>query len=339
MIRTALRHILQGKDLTQVQARRVMQEIMDGEASESQIAALLVSLRMKGETVPEITGLAEGMLSRVRSVSWNGGSLLDTCGTGGDGRGTFNISTACAVVAAAAGVTVAKHGNRALSSRCGSADVLEELGLCLVPSSGVIRRMLEEVRLAFLFAPHFHPAMRRASGPRRELGCRTVFNILGPLTNPLRASIRVMGVYDAALTGVLARVMGRLGAERALVLWGEGGLDEATIAGRTKVAEWDGRQVREYWVDARELGFSGRALSALRGGDSHRNAGIIRTIMEGTDRGAPREAVVLNAAFCLLAAGRVSSLTQGMALAGETIDSGRAAQTLEAAVRLSWEQA
>jgi len=335
MIKEAISMLVERRNLSETQIREVMVEIMEGKATSAQIAAFLTAIRMKKETVEEIVGLAREMMNRVVSFPWEGGFLVDTCGTGGDGHGTFNISTTCAFVVAGVDVKVAKHGNRALSSQCGSADVLEELGVNINLPSPLVKRSLEEIGIAFLFAPLFHQAMKHALLPRQEMGIRTVFNLLGPLTNPLGANVRLMGVYDPSLTPVLAQVMGRLGVRRAFVVWGEDGLDELTVTGKTKVTELYEGEIEDYWIDPEEFGIGRYSLKEIQGGDRQKNASIIKDILNGRERGAKREIVLLNSAFCLIGAGITSDLKQGIKLAAESIDSKRALKKLNQLIEFS----
>lgn len=335
MIRETLEILVERKNLTQAQAQRVMLEIMEGEATSTQIAAFLIALRMKKETVEEITGLAREMMNRVVSFPWEGDTLVDTCGTGGDGWGTFNISTACAFVIAGLDVKVAKHGNRALSSKCGSADVLEEMGMRIDLPPHLVKKALEEIGVAFLFAPLFHKAMENALSPRKEIGIRTVFNLLGPLTNPLRANVRLMGVYDPSLTHTLAGVMAHLGVKRAFIVWGEDGLDEATVTGKTKVTELKDKEIKTYWICPEKLGLGRYSLREIQGGERKQNARIILDVLRGREKGARRDIVLLNSALCLLGAGVATSLTQGIKLATESIDSGKGLRKLQQLIEFS----
>jgi len=335
MIREVLGMLVEGKNLTKAQAKDVMKEIMQGRATSAQIAAFLVALRMKKETVDEIVGLAEEMISRAVSFPWDGDVLVDTCGTGGDNLGTFNVSTTCIFVIAAAGIKVAKHGNRALSSRCGSADVLEELGVKIDLSCHLVKKALEEVGIGFLYAPFFHQAMKHALPIRRQIGVRTVFNLLGPLTNPLRANIRLMGVYDCSLISTMAEVISNLGAKRAFVVWGEDGLDEVSVAGRTKVAELKEGEIISYFVEPKDLGINKWPLKEIKGGDRKINAMIIRDILSGREKGAKRDMTLINSAFCLIGAGVANSLREGVMIASDCIDSGDALKKLNQLVEFT----
>jgi anthranilate synthase/phosphoribosyltransferase len=323
-----------GGSLTEEQAQQVMGLVMDGEATPSQIASLITAMRMKGETVDEITGFARAMRARVTPVHPRATGLLDTCGTGGDGLQTFNISTATAFVVAGAGVPVAKHGNRAVSSKSGSADVLEALGVRIDIPSADMARCIDEVGVGFLFAMSLHASMRHAGGPRREIAIRTVFNILGPLTNPAGATRQLLGVYDPALAPVMAEVAGRLGSERVMVVHGHPGMDEVSASGATTVAEYVDGAVRTYTIDPESVGIALVSPRAIEGGDAARNAEILLDILRG-EHGAPRDTVLMNAAAALLVAGKVDDLAEGVAVARASIDDGRAYARLQALVALS----
>jgi anthranilate phosphoribosyltransferase len=333
MIKEAIAALVERRELTHPEAEAVMGEIMRGEATPAQVAAFVVALRLKGETVDEIAGLAATLRAHAR-VAALGGDTVDTCGTGGDGASTFNISTTAAFVAAGAGARVAKHGNRAASSRCGSADVLEALGVRLDLSPEEATACLRKTGIAFLFAPDYHPALKHAAGPRREIGIRTVFNILGPLANPAGTRAQVLGVAEAALVRKLGEVLLRLGAERALVVHGEDGLDELTITCPSRVCELRGGALREYRVVPEDLGLARGKLCDLAGGDATANAEIIRKVLAG-EKGPRRDIVQLNAAAALVAAGKADSIVGGLVLARESIDTGRAETTLEELVRFS----
>lgn len=323
-----------GGSLTEEQAAEVMGIVMDGEATPAQIASLVTALRMKGENVDEITGFARAMRQRAAAVHPRAAGLLDTCGTGGDGLHTFNISTTTAFVVAGAGVPVAKHGNRAVSSRSGSADVLEALGVRLDIAPEDMARCIDEVGVGFLFAQSLHASMRHAGAPRREIAIRTVFNILGPLTNPAGATRQLLGVYDPALAPVLAEVAGRLGSERVMVVHGHPGMDEVSASGPTTVAEYVDGGVRTYEIDPASVGIPLVSPRAVEGGDAARNARIVRDVLRGT-HGAPRDTTLMNAAAALLAAGRAVDLAHGVELARTSIDEGRALAALDALIALS----
>jgi anthranilate phosphoribosyltransferase len=334
MIREAIDTIVnQGRDLSEDEASGAMREIMSGEATSAQIGAFLIALRMKGETVEEIVGMARVMRERALRVEVEG-ALVDTCGTGGDAQGTFNVSTAAAFVAAGAGARVAKHGNRAMSSACGSADVLEALGAKIdLPPEGVAR-CIREAGFGFMFAQAFHPAMKHVAGPRREIGVRTVFNILGPLTNPAGAQAQVLGVARPDLAPKMAAALQRLGSRRALVVHGHEGLDEISLSGPSTIHEVQGGESRQYTVSPEEVGLTSAPLEAIRGGSAQENATALRAILDG-QQGPLREIVLLNAAAALVAAEVAADLRDGVRLAREAIDSGAARQRLEQFIELS----
>ena len=333
-ITKALGRLMEGSDLSREEAREVTGEIMRGEATPAQIGGFLVALRMKGETPGEIAGCAEAMRDHVLPVSPARRDLIDTAGTGGDGAGTLNLSTAAALVAAAAGAGVAKHGNRAVSSASGSADVLEALGFAIDLSPERIADSIDEHGFGFLFAPAHHPAMRHAGPVRRELAARTVFNVLGPLTNPAGARAQLVGVYAPGLAGTVARVLALLGADRALVVHGAGGIDELSPAGPNLVFEVEGGRVVQSTVDPSDLGVAPCAPEDLAGGPPERNAAAIREVFEGAP-GPRRDAVLLNAAAALRIAGLVGDLGEGLAAAAEVVDGGAAAAKLETLVAFS----
>ena len=320
--------LVRGQDLTEGEAGAAMETILRGDATPSQIAGFLIGLRIKGETAEEISGLARALRANATPISVDGNGLLDTCGTGGDAIGTFNISTLSAVVAAACGARVAKHGNRAASSQCGSADVLEALGVKIDLGPAGVVRCLEESGIAFLFAPVFHPSFKYAAVPRRELGVRTVFNVLGPLCNPAGARCQALGVADGALAGRMAEVLERLGVEHALVFHGADGMDELTTTVPYRVIEVVAGRRSEYILDPDELGLPVAPLDAMRGGDPGENAAIAREVLAGA-KGARRDVVLLNSAAALRAAGLADDFREGIGLASDAIDSGRAAQVLE----------
>ena len=333
-IQVALAKLLEGQSLGRAEAREVMSVIMSGEATPAQIGAFLVALRIKGETADEIAGCAEAMREHALHVRPRRTDLVDTAGTGGDGAGTFNISTAAALVAAAAGVGVAKHGNRAVSSASGSADVLEALGFDLELSPKRIEQSIDELGFGFLFAPTHHPAMRHAASVRRELATRTVFNVLGPLTNPAGARAQVLGVYSPELVPKIAQVLITLGASRAFVVHGAGGVDELSPAGPNLVCEVVGGSVRRRELDPLELGIPRCEPETLRGGTPGENADAIRRIFDG-EEGGRRDAVLLNAAGAIAAGGHARDLGEGVGYAREAIDSGAAAERLEALIAFS----
>ncbi|HSB38275.1 MAG TPA: anthranilate phosphoribosyltransferase [Gaiellaceae bacterium] len=333
-VQEALARLLDGHDLSREQARAVMNEVMQGEATPAQIGGFLVALRLKGETADEIAGCAEAMRSHVLSVRPRRDDLVDTAGTGGDGARTINISTAAALVAAAAGAGVAKHGNRAVSSASGSADVLEALGFELELPPGRIERSIDELGFGFLFAPTHHPAMRHAAPVRRELATRTVFNVLGPLTNPAGARAQVVGVYAASLVRTIAEVLAQLGASRAFVVHGAGGIDELSPAGPNLVCEVVEGRVLDREIDPLELGVPRCAPEELRGGSAGENAAAIRSVFNGED-GGRRSAILLNAAGAIAAAGHAADLREGLEVARETVDSGAAATRLDELIAFS----
>jgi anthranilate phosphoribosyltransferase len=330
----ALARLLDGHDLSRAQARSVMNEVMEGEATPAQIGGLLVALRLKGETADEIAGCAEAMRSHVLAVKPKRDDLVDTAGTGGDGMGTINISTAAALVAAAAGAGVAKHGNRAVSSASGSADVLEALGFRLELPPARIERSIDELGFGFLFAPTHHPAMRHAAPVRRELAARTVFNVLGPLTNPAGARAQVVGVYAPPLVRTIAEVLAQLGARRAFVVHGAGGIDELSPVGPNLVCEVVDGDVREREIDPLDLGVPRCDARELRGGSPAENGAAITRVFGG-ESGGPRSAILLNAAGALAAAGHGRDLAEGLELAREAIDSGAAAARLDELIAFS----
>ncbi|MFA5330885.1 MAG: anthranilate phosphoribosyltransferase [Methanoregula sp.] len=319
-------------DLTPAEAESVMDTIMTGQATQAQIGGFLTGLRMKGETPEEIAAFARVMRAHAVRVTPNvSGTLVDTCGTGGDGSQTFNISTASAFVAAGAGVPVVKHGNRGVSSRCGSADVLAALGVAVgtVPAERQAK-IVDEIGIAFLFAPNHHPATKYVMAARHELGCRTVFNILGPLANPAGAEAQVLGVYDNTLTGPVAEVLRLLGISRAMVVFGSG-LDEITVTGETNVTELNGGRIANYTVTPEQFGLARAAPTDLVGGDPKENARIVRAVLAGK-KGAHRDIVLMNAGAAIYVGGRAGTLAEGIRLAAESIDSGKAQEKLDALI-------
>jgi anthranilate phosphoribosyltransferase len=348
MIRKAIAKVVERQDLAEGEMIEVMDQIMSGEATPAQIGSFITALRMKGETVAEITGAARVMrerATRIRvgrnvldmdrdDINIDRETILDVVGTGGDSTNTFNVSTTVSFVISACGVKVAKHGNRAVSSVCGSADVLEALGVNLDVTPETVERAIAEIGIGFLFAPALHGAMKHAIGPRREIGIRTIFNILGPLTNPAGADCQVMGVYRDDLVETLAHVLHKLGCRRGYVVHGSDGMDEITLTGPTRIAEVSQEGVALRTFAPGELGFSLCDMADLRGGDAAENAGIIRSVLAG-EKGAKRDIVLLNAAFGLTAAGRCATLADGVIMATEAIDSGRALQQIEKLARLT----
>ena len=328
MIKEAIAKIVTGANLTEGEAETVMREVMQGEATDAQIAAYITALRMKGETVEEITGSARVMREKAFPVKLTAPFQVDTCGTGGDLSHTFNISTTVAFVVAGAGVAVAKHGNRSVSSKSGSADVLQALGVNIEMPSSRLEECLVEVGIAFLFAPMMHQAMKYAIGPRREVGIRTIFNVLGPLTNPAGVKAQIMGVYAVELTDVLAQVLGNLGADRAYVVHGMDGLDEITITDRTKVSEFRDGSVNNYFVHPSDFDLPTGKKEDLLGGDAKQNAAITIDVLKG-QKGPCRDVVLLNAAAGIAASGKAKDLRDGVRIAAEAIDSGAAMEKLK----------
>ncbi len=335
-IQEAIAKVIEGADLSRDEMADAMNQIMSGEATDAQIGAFLIALRVKGECVDEIAGAASVMREKATPIVTKHDVIVDTCGTGGDHSGTFNISTTAAFVAAGTGLCVAKHGNRAATSQSGSADVLSALGVNIEASPETVSRCLDDVGIGFLFAISLHGAMKYAIGPRREIGARTIFNALGPLSNPAGATRQVVGVYSAALTETLAGVLGTLGAERAFVVHGSDGLDEMTLTGPTKVSELRNGSVSTYDVSPGDFGLAQATADALKGGDADYNAEITRSILNG-EEGPRRDIVLLNAAAAIVAGGKAGDLNEGVQVAAEVIDSGKALEKLEGLVAASRE--
>jgi anthranilate phosphoribosyltransferase len=332
MIQQAIARLVERQSLTDGEAEVVMHEIMDGGTTPSQIAAYVTALRVKGETVDEITGSARAMRAKAMRIRPTTAVVVDTCGTGGDGAGTFNISTTVAFVLSGGGLTVAKHGNRAVTSRCGSADVLTALGVRVDLPPQRVEECVNEIGLGFLFAPMFHTAMKHAATARQEIGIRTIFNLLGPLTNPAGASIQVLGVYKESLTDTLAKVLMNLGARHCYVVHGMDGLDEITLTTRTRITEAKGSRITSYVVDASDFGVERCRLKDLSGGDAEENARITRDILEG--RESPRQDLVLvNAAPVFVAAGKAATLQEGVEKGRAVIRSGKAMEKLETLIK------
>ncbi|WP_085812895.1 anthranilate phosphoribosyltransferase [Geoanaerobacter pelophilus] len=348
MIRKAIARVVERQDLSEAEMIEVMDQVMSGGATPAQIASFITALRMKGETVDEITGAARVMRDRALpirvgksvlgidrdDINLDRETILDTCGTGGSGTNSFNISTTVAFIVSACGVKVAKHGNRAVSSSCGSADVLEALGVNLDVTPEVVERSIAQIGIGFLFAPALHGAMKHAIGPRREIGIRTIFNILGPLTNPAGADCQVLGVYREDLVEKLALVLKKLGCRRGFVVHGCDGMDEVTLTGESTVAEISADGVKLYKVAPEQYGLERAPLTELHGGDAQGNAVIVREILSGKD-GAKRRIVLLNAGYALVATGKAKDVAEGIRLAAETIDSGAAMKQLERLVALT----
>jgi len=331
MIREAIGQVVAGGELSEEDAAETMREIMTGVATPAQLGAFLTALRLRGETADEVTGLARVMREHAVHVPLRHDlRAVDTCGTGGDASGTFNVSTAAGLVVAALGQPVAKHGNRAATSQCGSADVLEALGVKLDLGPEQVARCVEEVGFGFMFAPAYHPAMRHVGPTRREIGIRTVFNILGPLTNPAGARYQTLGVADAALLPLMGAALNRLGCARALVIYGEDGVDEISLSAPTRVCEVAEGELREYTITPESLGLPERARAEVRGGDPQQNAALLRDILGGQQDGAPADMVAANAGAALYITGYAANLKDGARLARETLRSGKALATLEA---------
>jgi len=334
MIKEAISKVVERVDLTEAEAEGAMREIMEGSATPSQIACYITALRMKGETVAEITGSARVMREKATLVRVDDPLVVDTCGTGGDRMNTFNISTTVAFVVAGAGVTVAKHGNRSVSSSCGSADVLKSLGVRIDLPPDEVERCINELGVGFLFAPLFHGAMKHAMVPRRETGIRTIFNILGPLTNPARASVQVLGVFSEELTDLLAQVLVNLGTRHCFIVHGMDGLDEITVSGKSRISEGKDGRVAAYTLEPKDFQFSNRDLKDLMGGAPEKNAEILLSVLRG-EKGARREVVLMNAAPAFVAVGKAKTLQEGVVLAAESIDSGRALEKLNRLVKVT----
>jgi anthranilate phosphoribosyltransferase len=344
-ITDGIRKVVEGQHLSRSEAESLMSEIMAGKATDAQIASFLTALRMKCETVDELIGFARVIRDKASPVrpraivgtAFSGTDremLVDTCGTGGDATGTFNISTATAFVVAGAGIRVAKHGNRSVSSLCGSADVVEAMGIRLDLTADAVAQCIDEAGIGFMYAPLLHEAMRYVMLARREMKIRTVFNLLGPICNPARATAQVLGVYNEDLTEIMAQVLCELGTERALVVHGSDGLDEITISGESKISEVRNGEVRTYYVTPEDFGIARAPISAIQGGDARQNAEIIREILSGRS-GARQDVVLLNAAAGLVAGGKTASLREGIQLARESIQSGKALSCLHKLVELT----
>jgi anthranilate phosphoribosyltransferase len=342
MLKQAIQKVVDRSDLSEEEMEAAMEVIMSGEATPAQIGSFITALRLKGETVEEITGAARVMRRKATRIKVDNSAIntdrdeinvdtetvVDTCGTGGDGANTFNVSTTTAFVVAGCGLRVAKHGNRSVSSLCGSADVIESLGVNLDVPPAVVEKCLNQVGIGFLYAPALHSAMKYAIGPRREIGIRTIFNILGPLTNPAGANVQVLGVYEKELTPVLAEVLNKLGTRTAFVVYGEGGLDEISITGKTQVSELKNGQVNTYTIEPEDFDLPRANLNDIRGGDVQENAGIVLSVLQG-EPGPRRDMVLLNAAAALVAAGRAADFPDGITRAAEAIDAGHALEKLD----------
>jgi anthranilate phosphoribosyltransferase len=333
-IREAIEKLVNRIDLSEPETIDVMNQIMTGEASPLQVASFLTALRMKGETVAEITGAARVMREKAHRVKVGSKTVLDTCGTGGDQKGTFNISTTSAFVVAGAGVNVAKHGNRSVSSQSGSADVLGALRVKVDAPKERVEECIDQIGIGFLFAPLLHEAMKYAVQPRRDIGIRTVFNLLGPLTNPAMASHQLLGLYSGDLLGTIAHVLKNLGSMRAMAVHGLEGLDEISLCGPTRVAELHDGEVKEYVIEPEQLGLKKCRLEELRGGNAEQSAAIVKAILHG-DKGPARDVVLLNSGAALYVSGKAATIQDGMRLAAESIDSGKARQKLEQLVEMT----
>ncbi len=333
-IKKAIAKLIHRQDLSRNEMASAMREIVEGLATDAQIGAWITALRMKGENAEEITGAAEVIREKCIRIDTGGKPAVDLCGTGGDGAGTFNISTTAAFVAAGAGVTVAKHGNRAISSSSGSADLLKALGVNIDVSSQVVENCLKTIQIGFLFAPTLHPAMKHAAGPRRETGLRSIFNILGPLSNPARAEAQVVGVYERKLVGMIAQSLKNLGLKRAFVVHGADGLDEITLTSETFISELSQGKIRDYAVKPEDFGFRSCQLAELAGGGPEENARITKKILEG-EPGHLRNITLLNSAAAIAVGGLAGNIHEGLALAKESIDSGRALKKLEELIKLT----
>ncbi len=327
-IKAALNSIIEGNSLSFDDAYLVATQLMEGKATDAQIAALLVGLRMKLESVDEISAFSCAMRDKVLHIPCSKNNLVDSCGTGGDGSGTFNISTVSALVATGAGCKVAKHGNRAITSQCGSADILKALGINIDITPDKMAQCIDNAGIGFLFAPVLHPAMKYAIGPRCELGIRTIFNILGPLTNPAGAKRQLLGVFSQSLTDVMAAVLQKMGSEHVMVVHGADGLDEITLTDKTYVSELKAGNIKSYTIQPADYGFSQVPLSELKGGTPENNTEITMNILKGHD-GPPRDIVLLNAGAVIYVSGKADSIEEGVLKAKKAIDSGAALQTLE----------
>ncbi len=335
MISKVISKLVEKKDLSESEMEDVFEFIMNGKATPAQIGAFLVALRMKGETVDEICGAAKVMKRKAKTIRIKRkGPLLDTCGTGGDSYNTFNISTAAAFVVSAGGVMVAKHGNRSVSSKCGSADVLEELGAVIDLSSDSVKRCIEEIGIGFMFAPLFHKAMRYVASPRKELSIRTIFNLLGPLTNPAGADVQVLGVFSPMLTEKIANVLKRLGIKEAMVISGLDGMDEASICAPTRVSHLKEGEVKTFDITPEQFGIKRATKEEIIGGDARENAKIIRDIFSGS-KGAKKDIVVLNSAFGFVVSGKAKDIKEGVDIAKEIIEKGYALKKLEQFIGLT----
>lgn len=335
-IQQGIAQLVEGRHLNREQAASLMAQIMEGQVSQAQFGSLMTALRIKGETIEEVTGFAQSMRRYARKVATDSANLLDTCGTGGDGAHTFNISTASALVAAAGGIRVAKHGNRAASSKSGSADVLEALGVNIALDDAGAARCLDKLGICFMFAQVFHQSMKHAAVPRKEIGIRTVFNLLGPLTNPASADRQLLGVFDLDKTELMANVLRELGLKRGMVVASHDGLDEISISASTRITELKNGQVATYDLTPDDLGLRASGIEAITGGDAATNADIILSVLRG-ERGAYRDVVLANAGACFYVSERCTTLQEGVKLSAAAIDSGRAYQKLQELIQYTKE--
>lgn len=335
MIKDYIKKVVDGQNLTLEESKEVMTEILSGNATPSQIAALITALRMKGETIEEITGFAQKMREHALKLEIKSPYYVDTCGTGGDVSGTFNISTVASFVAAGAGVKIAKHGNRAVSSKCGSADLLEELGIKIDLPPEKVAECIDTIGIGFIFAPAFHQAMKFAAPTRKEIGIRTIFNILGPVSNPANTKGQLMGVYSPSLTTIMANVLKLQGCESAFVVHGLDGIDEISISDKTKVSQLENGLIKEYFIEPENFGFSKTPLSDILGGDAKENAKITLDILTGKEKGSKKNVVLLNAAAAIVVGKKAKDLSEGILLAEKSIDSGNALKKLEELRKIS----
>ncbi|MFO7890772.1 MAG: anthranilate phosphoribosyltransferase [bacterium] len=327
-IKQAIQRVIDSQNLSFMDSYTVATHIMNGAATDAQISALLISLRLKGETIDEISGFVKAMREKATAVPCNNNTLVDTCGTGGDNKNTFNVSTVSGLVAAGAGCTIAKHGNKSVSSRCGSADMLTQLGINININPPTMAKCIDENGFGFLYAPLLHKAMKYAIGPRREIGVRTIFNILGPLTNPAQAERQLIGVFRGKLTVLLANVLKNLGSRHVLVVHGEDGVDEISISGRTMVSELKDDEIRNYFITPEDFGLKKWSFSDIIGGDPIKNHEITQEILDGKG-GAPRDMVLLNAGSVIYLSGKADTIPEGIEMAANSIDSGRAREKVE----------
>jgi len=334
MIREAMEKIINYQDLSEHEIAEVMEKIMEGKATHAQIGSFITALRMKGETIAEVTGAARVIRQKATFIDASSNAILDTCGTGGDGSNTFNISTTTALVASGAGLTVAKHSNRSITSQCGSADLLEELGVNINAEPEVVEQCVQEIGIGFLFAPRLHGAMKHAANARKEIGFRTIFNMLGPLTNPAGATCQLLGVYDSELTETFAAVLRNLGTKRAFVVHGSDGLDEITLCGETRVTELSDGHLKTYNINPLDFFEKTYSPNDFRGGDPKINARITKDILTG-NKGPYRDIVLINASAALVVGGAAENLKEGITQAEEIIDSGLAEKKLEQLIELS----